>query len=235
MLSTWWTVGEMHKEEVVVTKPQSTVVILSMEQQKTLDKLLAQVDILRISSMPNGYSSQVVRIVHMYIKLHNNIHDITWEHNEALQAMFEFLAAGALKTINSDTFTRDAEKKWFEFFCQRPDLTWIDESYTRCFSRTIADAHASAFCVGNLRASRHNNRKDLRRVALCGPIQLIMDTNDTHKVRICYGVGHKTVGQVLADIQMWLPVTNEKQFHLTREDKTVWRVRRIGMGEVLVV
>jgi hypothetical protein len=147
------------------------------------------------------------------------------------------------------------ESRLVSMFRARPnELDWIPQVYERCFSRTLAATYAGKLYVDALRESATAPQH----VALFGPMQLDFGTD----TRLCYGVEHKTVAELLADVTKRLvPVAvveptevssasdallNKQQQQqpdrfffkaaaATTEGVPVWEVKRIDPQAIIVV
>jgi hypothetical protein len=152
MFSSWWNTS--------IEAPIENKVNEAATADKNLATLLAQVTVLQKTVMPRGSEAQVGRIVQTYLDLHTQLQKIKGDHHEALRAFYEFMADGAFETITG----KDLDCSWVRVFkerslvciTKRPDLAWIDETYTRCFSRSLAEEHAGTLYPETLRTSTAN-------------------------------------------------------------------------------
>jgi hypothetical protein len=141
------------------------------------------------------------------------------------------------------------ETRLLALFRAQPTLEWVPGVYERCFGRTLAATYGGKLYVDALRAAATAPQQ----VALFGPMQLDFGVAAP---RLCYGVEHKTVAELLADVNKWLAppssteaITNEaavatasaparfffKAAPTTPEGVPVWTVQRIDPQAAIVI
>ena len=126
-------------------------------------------------------------------------------------------------------------------FRTRPELDWVAGVYERCFGQTLVGTFRGQLFVDALCQAKTAPTH----VALVGPMQLDFGKDNA---RLCYGAEFKTVAQLLADVQQWLPaeagdaVVVAPVVHLhvkaalpTAEGVPVWSVQRIDPTVAFVI